>query len=396
MNILKRENLINDLLDHQSEGTVKLITGVRASGKTTLIKSMMSELIENGYDEENVVYISFLSPEYYLKKNNEVINSIKDTLKNLNGNVYLFFDNVEVFEDWQAILDYFRKYHDCRIFAAVNYSKFYKLGVPHLAGRSSSFELYPFSFKEFVQYNEEFGDVRKSTDELFNEYLRYGGMPDVVSQKHEFKSIFLDSICQWIRYSEFNQEEGLESYLIDIFLRHVVETNTETFDENLLKKCHYGIFDDQKILKLKSLADKSSFLLNSYKSFDKYRFKTFEKYYLVDHSFFIKFNCFHNISPDVVLRNIVFVELLRRGYKVFFTDKHEQYVDFICKRGNKSIFIQFDYIFANESIIKKECDFLKHYAKDDDKYIITTGNYGLTGYGVKHLNVIDFLLGDEI
>ena len=90
MNILKRENLINELLDHQSEGTVKLITGVRASGKTTLIKSIMSELIENGYDEENVVYISFLSPEYYLKKNNEVINSIKDTLKNLNGNLPLF------------------------------------------------------------------------------------------------------------------------------------------------------------------------------------------------------------------------------------------------------------------------------------------------------------------
>ena len=93
---------------------------------------------------------------------------------------------------------------------------------------------------------------------------------------------------------------------------------------------------------------------------------------------------------------MIFVELLRRGYRVFFAEKREKYVDFICRKYNKSIFIQFDYIFASDSIIKKEIDFLNHYAGDNDKYIITTGDYDFSEYGVSHLNIIDFLCGDEI
>lgn len=396
MGILKRSELIGHILDYDSGDWAKLLTGVRQSGKTTLIKGIIEELKNRGVSEENIIYISFYSCQFYSKTTYEIYKKISSKINDIDGKKYLFFDDVEEFEDWQYIVDVFRKKHDCEVYAGVNYSKFYTLGKNYLSGKSIRFEIYPFSFKEFVQYKRKFFDEDKSEKELFSEYLRFGGMPEVVQlKKPEEKYHILENIFNWVRYEDFIKDTDLESWRVEDFLRYVTETFTEKFSKSKINQYFEGLFDDDTLSQCLYYLGKSSFSKKSTMVYNK-RLRFDEKYYLADHGFYTQLYRHFILSPDNLIRNIIYVELLRRGFRVFFYENRENYIDFVCHSCNKTILIQFDYIFASKSIIKREIEFLDSYGKDFEKYIITTGNYDFSQYGVKHLNVIDFLVGDEI
>lgn len=396
MGILKREGLIDEIINFNSRDTVKLLTGVRMAGKTTLIRSVIEELKNRGVNDENIFYISFRSLDYYSASSHEIYSEIKSKLADTEGKIYLFFDHVEEFNDWQFVVNAFRTWNNCDVTAAINYSQFYTLGKNHLAGRSFSFEVYPFSFKEFLQYKKEFTDDEKSDKEFFIEYIKYGGMPEVVQKEGYEKYRLLKTICEVIRYCDFIGELDAESYLVNDFLRYMILTFTEKFSKKQINNYLFDMFDNETLSPLLHNLKTSSFMPASDIIYHGNRLKFDEKYYLIDHGFYALLNRFYNVSPENIIKNVVYVELLRRGYRVFFTENREKYVDFICSGNNRLIAIQFDYIFASEKIIEKEIDFLNSNAKDHEKYIITTGDYDLSEHGVKHLNVIDFLLGDEI
>lgn len=396
MNILKRKELVNRIIDYDSHDWVKLLTGVRRSGKTTLIKTMIEELKRRGVSEENILYISFRSWKYEFNDYYEMYNWIKDTIDGLTGKVYLFFDDVEEYENWQGLANHFRKRESIEILAAVNHSKFYILGDCELAGRSMQFEVYPFSFKEFVEYKKQFTDDESISD-MFIEYLKFGGMPETLQyDEPSDKYWILEDTFNVIKYCDFKKDSDLESFLIDDFLRYMRETFTESFSKKQLNRYLYGMFDSSTTSKCLSLLEKSKFMPNSHKLHDNYRFQLDDRYYMIDHGFFNQANHHFNYSPESLLKNIVYVELLRRGYHVFYYQKRERYIDFVATKLDKTILIQFDYIFANDNIIKNEIRDLNSYPHEHEKYIITTGDYDLREYGVKHLNIIDFLMGSEI
>ena len=396
MTILKRKALINDIISYDSRDTVKLLTGVRRSGKTTLIKSIIEELKGRGVDEENILYYSFASCKYDFGTVHDIYKAIDDKISDIAGKVYLFFDDVEEFEDWQGVVNYFRRYSDCDVCAAVNYSKFYTIGDNRLGGRSLRFEVYPFSFREFLEYKREFTDEEKSVSDFFAEYLRYGGMPEIVKLDAEDRFWMLEAIFDEIRFCDFIKDSDVDSFRVRDFLRYMIETFTEKFSRKEINKYNYDMFDGETLSVCLNNLTSSSFMPSSNIIYDGHRFKWEEKYYLIDHGFYTQLNRFYNISPENLIRNIVFIELLRRKYRVFFTESHEKYVDFICQGHKRRIFIQFDYMFASPTVIEKEIGFLNSAAGDNEKYIITVGDYDFSDYGVKHLNVIDFLLGDEI
>ena len=397
MDILKRQNLIDEIIDYNSFDDVKLIKGVRNVGKTTLIKSIIEELKNRGVSEDNILYFSMDSYKFYKKTYHEVYSFIEDKIDSCNGEVHIFFDHVEAFPKWQSLARFFRKYKSCDVIAAVNYSQFYHVedNVP-LAGRSRIFEVYPFSFKEFVQFKRDIKNCNKSVNELFEEYLKYGGIPEVVAADNLiFKNAIFDYTYDGVKYGDLIKNNDVERYFAQDFLRFMVESFTEKFSRKNFEKNLYEI-DDNSVYSCIDPIIRSSFMYPSNSFNIKAYLRGEQKFYLADHAFFNHINKSYMYRLGVLIENIIFVELLRREYKVFYSETHEKYVDFICRSDDKNILIQFDLEFLNDEIIEREINSLNSIKGDYEKYIITTGDYDFSKYGVKHLNIIDFLLGDEI
>ena len=397
MSILYRKELIDHILDAATYDYVKLITGLRWVGKTTLLKSMIVELEKRGVNPDNIFYFSLFSSSFYKKDFLEVYKEINSKFEGLEGKIYLFFDDVEAFNHWQQLIDSYRTKDGFEVYAAVNYSQFHNSSSHVLSGRTRNFELYPFSFKEFVEYKKELCCSEKSLQELFLEYVRFGGMPGVVSQSDiTLKYHFLENLMKGVGQADLAKNTGFDRFLVEMFLEYMVLTFTQKFSRKRINRELYDMFDDETLSGLKYYLAESSFMSVSEVAYDGRQWNWDEKYYLIDHGFFNQLNGFYSLEMHDILKNIIYVELLRRGYKVFFTESREKYVDFICWNYNRRIYIQFDLSFASESIIQREIASLKYHAGGHDKYIITAGDYDFSGYGVKHINIIDFLLGDEI
>ena len=395
-NILKRKELIDKLMNTSVHDEIKLLKGIRYSGKTTLMKSVIDELKHSGVAEENILYISFRSHEFfYTHTSYELIQIISEKIKDLKDKVYLFFDDVEEVENWQQVVNAFKTQSNTEIYASVNFSEFYNHGKAYLAGRFVSFEVFPFSFKEFLQYHRKFEIEEKSVKELFNKYLTYGGMPEFLNSDYNILHRDLNEILDVIKYCDIESNLEKKSYLTDYFLEFMIVFSTLTFRIKDFNR-YYNDFIERDVI-----GNYIYFLINSMfvhesKSSNYHKLNYNSRYYLTDHAFFNIFSFGNNTYIVEKLETIIYVELLRRGYKVFFHEHKENFVDFICSDGNKRIYIQFDYIFLNENIAKKEIEYLNNVGGDNDKYIITLGDYDFSEYDVKHLNIIDFLTGDEI
>ena len=396
MSILHRKEVIDKILDCDAYDNVKLIKGIRGAGKTTLLKSMIEELKDRGVNPDNVFYFSLLSCSIRNKDFFEVYNEFQKKFEGIDGKIHLFFDEVEYFDEWQSLLNAYRLKEDFEVYAAVNYSGFHTMpGRNVLAGRTLHFELYPFSFKEFVEY-ERINDSKKTVMELFREYVRIGGMPDIVNDETGNGEQIIENIKNAVEYHDLVKNTNLEWFLAGDFLRYMILTFTEEFSKKRINSDLYDMFDDASLSQLKYYLKSSGFMYASPVSYDRFRLNREETYYLADHVFFNQMIGFYTNEMYKILKNIIYIELLRRGYRVFFSNRHEKYVDFIADDYNKRIYIQFVHAFKNQSIIEKEIDFLNYHAGDSDKYIITTGKHDFSKYDVKHLNLIDFLLGDEI
>ena len=389
MNIVKRKELVNSIMDCKTDYKVKLLCGVRGCGKSTLLDLIIEELKRRGVREDKIFKFSFFSCKLKNKSYTELYEYIAGKITEKS---YLFFDDVDSFDRWQSILYFLGKDFDCEVYAAVNYSQFFtKEDRFYLIGKSQSFNICPFSFKEFVEYHNEFGSENKSTRKLFSDYVKIGGMPDLF-EKHINHNDLLDFIVN----QEFSKVTGVRGFSCREFLEYMIFNFTDVFSRRDIERYEYLDLNNNELNSLLYVLNNSQFMLESGVAFDSNSFNLKTKYYLIDHGFYklVYHNHLHVFQR--IIKNIIFVELLQRGYKVFFKQKRGVYVDFICHNFKRHIAIQFNSVILNEHIIQREIDDLNTVPDYFEKYIITTSDYDLSDYGIKHLNVIDFLLGDEI
>ena len=167
MGILKRKDIIDRILACDAGDHVRLLKGVRGAGKTTVLKGIMEELKDRGVGEDNVFYFSLFSCHFRNMEYLEVYRALTDKFKGTEGRIYLLFDDVEAFGQWQSLLDSLRMKKNFEVIAAVNYAKLYRGDDRALGGKFISFEVYPFSFKEFVEYRMESGEEVSEIEDLF-------------------------------------------------------------------------------------------------------------------------------------------------------------------------------------------------------------------------------------
>ena len=407
--LIKREAYINQLKDYVNTDFVKAYIGIRRSGKTSLMYNFIDELKSMGVEDENIKFISLESREYaHIDSTQQLDDIIYDKVKNIEGKVYLFFDEIQQVNGWEKSINSYRVSIDSDIYITGSNSKLLSGELATLlTGRYLTINVYPFSFKEFLQYKNEIEDVELTDDsirKLYDEYFNFGGMPGIMTLgSNEFKKNALKDIYNSILFEDVVSRFKINNIdLLQRFARYMTSSTGKIFSSKSIKNYlkSNNIYTSQDTLLKYNKYMKQSFFISKCKCFElkgRREMKILGKYYLMDHGFHHALIEDNILKVTKILENIVYVELLRRGYKINVgrnADNSE--VDFVCEKSGKYKYIQVSYRLTSEKTLNREITPL---LKIPDKYesiLITAENHDFSKDGVKHLNIIDFLCGDDL
>ena len=402
--MIKRELYLNQIERLIDKEPIKIITGVRRSGKTYLLKSIQKELKSRGIKEENIFMISFESMKYNKIENFKQLDEcIINLTENITGKVYLLFDEIQNVENWEKSINAYRVDFDCDIYITGSNSEMLSGEMATLiSGRYYQIKIYPFSFAEFIQYKKEIENKDTSDlDVLFKEYVEYGGMPPIQQVATQDKYSYLSDIYNTILLKDIIARHNIRNTdMLNRILDYVIMNIGKNFSAgNIAKYMKHERRNISKdtILDYLLYSKNACFILPARREDIKGKkvLQHNKKYFLVDHGFYqAKYGEIENIGS--VLENIIYIELLRRGYDVKIGIINEKEIDFVCHKDKEKIYIQVTYQLENDETIEREFSGLAKINDNFDKYVLSMDKLDFSGNGLKHRNIIDFLISDYI
>lgn len=404
--MIKRELYLEKIRRLINTEPIKIITGVRRSGKTYLLHSIKEELIERGISKENIFLISFESQKYNKIQNfMELDVCVNNLIKNTSGKIYLLFDEIQNIVSWEKSINSYRVDFDCDIYITGSNSELLSGELATLiAGRYFHIDVYPFSFKEFLQYKKEINsiDVKNKELQLFNEYVKYGGMPSLQQVQDIDKFSYLEDIYSTILLKDIISRHNLRNAeILNRILTFIISNIGQPVSANGISKYlkHENLkVSADTVLNYLSFSKNACFIHEAKKENLKGKkvLKTNGKYYLVDHGFNQAIIGKDMENTGQILENIVYIELLRRGYDVKVGDINGREVDFVCNKADRKIYIQVTYLLSSKETVKREFGSLRAIGDDYEKYVLSMDNLDFSNTGIKHMNIIDFLKNDII
>ena len=399
----KRELYIEKIKPFINKDIIKVLTGIRRSGKSVMLKLIMEELKQNKIDEKQFININFENlinrelttadklHEYILKKASEI-----------KKKCYIFLDEIQEVKDWEKCINSLRVNdgYDFDIYITGSNAKLLSGELStYLAGRYVEFVIYPFSFKEFLETLKSIQqDV--STREAFQKYVKFGGMPFLYNLAFEeeaslqylkdiYSSIILKDITQRNKIRDTDLLERVISYLIMNVGNNFSATSISKFFKSENRKVSV-----ETILNYIKAAEES-FLIYKVSRDDLIGKKVLnvnEKYYIADHG--MREAIFGSNQRDInqIFENIIYLELLRKGYNVRVGKVDNLEVDFVCTKGNEKIYVQVAYLLASAETIEREFTSLEKINDNYPKYVISMDEFDMSRNGIKHVNIIDFLM----
>ena len=398
-----REKYLKKMIDSKDTEFIKVITGVRRSGKSTLLLMFKEYLIESGVKNENIIHINFESAQYdNIKNYKDLYQYIKELIK--NEKTYLLLDEVQNVESWEKAINSFKV--DFNIDIYITGSNAYLLSSELstlLSGRYIEIKMYPLSFKEFLVFNDY---DESNIEEKFNEYLRYGGLPAITLIKGNdelilsylndiYNSIVKKDIIDRNNIKDFALLENIIKYLfnnigspvssnkISVYLNSnkiIQKSNHQTIDNylNMLEKSYIIYKADRTDVKSKALL------------------KTLGKYYVSDTGLRNIILGFRNINEGHLLENVVYLELLRRGYRVNIGKIGEYEVDFVAENPHTIKYFQVTQTLNDEQVKMRELRSLENISDNYEKIILTMDKSINNDFnGIKVKNIISWLLETE-
>ncbi|MCI6994593.1 ATP-binding protein [uncultured Methanobrevibacter sp.] len=402
--MIKRKLYLDQIGRLIDKEPIKIITGVRRSGKTYLLKSISSELKDKGVADENILLISFESMKYNKIENFKQLDEcIVNLTQNINGKIYFLFDEIQNVKNWEKSINSYRVDFDCDIYITGSNSELLSGELATLiSGRYFQINIYPFSFSEFIQYKKEIENIDVSNlNELFGEYVKFGGMPPIQQIDKQDKYSYLDDIYGTLQLKDIITRHNIRnSDMLSRILDYVIMNLGKNFSATNIAK--YMKHDGRKISKDTILDyllySKNACFIHQVQREDIKGKKVLlhnEKYYLVDHGFYqAKYGGIENIGS--ILENIVYIELLRRGYDIKIGFFNEKEIDFVCTKGNEKIYVQVTYKLSGDETIEREFSGLLKINDNFDKYVLSMDTLDFSTNGLKHRNIIDFLISDYI
>ena len=406
--MIKREMYLDQIRKITGTDFIKVIIGLRRCGKTSLLKSIMEDLQNQGINKKNIIYISFELVEYKnIFTSEQLDETVLNLTKNLDGKVYLLFDEIQQVESWEKSINSYRVSFDCDIYITGSNSKLLSNELATLlAGRYIKINLYPFSFKEVLQYRQEIDNVKldnESVKEQFNQYLLFGGMPGLLPIRDDdtkvnalqdiYDSIIVHDILSRYTINEIDLFKRFSHYLMN----STGQTFSKTSITNYLKS-------ENKRTTRNTISNFTNYLKDSLfckmvrrqDILGKKILKTEEKYYLTDQGFHHALVDNNNNWLGRILENVVFNELVRRGYSVKIGKIRNKEIDFVCEKYDNKIYVQVAYLLSSPEAIEREFSPLIDVPDKYDAYVLSMDEFDMSQNGIKHKNIIDFLLDDEI
>lgn len=400
--MIKRKFYLEKIVKLIDTEDIKVITGVRRCGKTVLLKQIIDELENRGIASENIIYMSFESSKYKNIRNNDDLDEfIFSKTNNLNGKIYLLFDEIQKVKNWEVSLNSYRVDLECDIYITGSNSQLLSGELATLiSGRYISINMLPFSFKELIQYYDE---MHENIDEikLFEQYLSYGGFPGLLNYENEEKEKYLYDLYSTIVLNDIlykNKVKDLD--LLERLMEFMISNIGQLFSANSISK--YIKNENRKttphtIINYMDYA-RNAFIFYQIKRENikqKRKLLISDKYYLVDSGFYFIFNGSTQRNWGQLLENIVFLELIRQGYSITIGKIQDLEVNFVCRKANQIKYIQVSQSILDENTRKREFKSLEKISDSYPKYVISMDSFDFSANGIIHLNIIDFLKSEN-
>ena len=397
--MLIRTQYLNQLIRSKDLNLIKVITGVRRCGKSTLLLQYKDYLISQGIIDKNIIYMNFESADWYsIKDYNDLYKHIRERYS--NQKLYILLDEVQNIEKWEKAINSLLVDIDCDIY--ITGSNAYLLSselTTLLAGRILTIKIYPFSFKEFLleyPFNKE-----EDKYEKFDKYLKYGGMPMLVNMNdnEELMINYLNDIKEVVLKKDVISRNNIKDV---VFLDNLIKYMSSVIGNlttpykiaEFMKKNGSSITSETVDSYLKML--ENAYFIYRVPRFElkrKQLLKTQGKYYFIDNGLKNVIDGISSYDSGSSLENLVYIELLRRGYEVYVGKYDDIEIDFIAIKPNEKIYYQVSRSILDEKVEEREKKSLLAIHDNYRKVILTMDNVKNKELdGIQVINIIDFLM----
>ena len=397
--MIKRKTYLDQIITLIDKPLIKVITGVRRSGKTVLLKQIQEHLLSSGCNKNRIVYISFESKaNAYLKNTDTLYRFLLDAGKNAAEKVYIFLDEIQSVPAWEEVVSSLLVDLNCDIYITGSNSKLLSGELATLiAGRYIQIRVYPFTLAEAKEITLQNGNF-VSDEALFSDYLRYGGLPLRFSLEEISIEPYLSDTYDAIVVKDIVQRNKLnDANLLNLLLNFLMDNIANPFSARSIVAAlaANGIKTTVDTVLAYIGYIKNAMIIHSAQRYDikgKKLLSSNEKYYAADLGLRNVIKSSDEIDFNKLYENIVYLELLARGYevKVGKTDNYE--IDFVAYKGKERIYVQVCYLLASEDTINREFGNLEKIHDYYPKYVISGDLPDFSRNGIRHFNIIKFLL----
>lgn len=402
--MIKRESYMSRIRPFMGGDLVKVMTGLRRSGKSVMLELIKEELIETAVDPAQFISINFedLSHSRLLTAaalHDEVLKRAEEG----KGKVYLFFDEIQEVDQWEKCVNSLRVALDCDIYITGSNANLLSGELAtYLGGRYVEFVVYPFSFAEFLELYHRVAP-ESSPSQSFQKYLLTGGMPYLANLRFEEEPSmqYLTDLFNSVQLKDVVKRNGVRDVdLLERIIAYVMGNVGTSFSATSVVKFFKS---EGRTVSAETVLNYIKYCCDAYLFYQVKRedvrgkriLSSNEKYYMADHG--IREAVYGGNARDIglILENIVHMELLRRGYSVTVGKVGEKEIDFICTNRGRKLYIQVAYLLASEETVKREFGVYDSIKDNYPKYVLTLDEFDMSRQGIKHSNIRDFLLDEE-
>ena len=402
--MIKRELYMSRIRPFINSELIKVLTGVRRCGKSVMLELIKEELLASGVSDKQFVSVNFENMSNAgLCEANALHAEISRRVSEIKGRAYLLFDEIQEASDWEKCVNSFRVEFDCDIYITGSNAKLLSGELAtYLAGRYVEFVIYPFSFSEFMELYHTMQPNAAEPD-VFKKYLSVGGMPYLGNLRFEeepcrqylqdvYNSVVLKDVVKRNNIRDVDMLGRIIAYV----MANIGNTFSSTAVSKYLKSENRSVSPETILNYIKACEE--AFLFYRVHRQDlqgKKILSVNEKYYIADHG--IREAVFGGNMKDInlVLENIVFMELLRRGYRVAVGKAAAKEIDFICEKQGGKLYVQVCYLLASEETVEREFGAYHGIRDNYPKYVVSMDELDMSRDGIKHRNIRDFLLSQN-
>lgn len=402
--MIKRESYMKRIRPFIDLDIIKVLTGIRRSGKSVMMELIKAELTERGVSPSSFISLSFEDMNSQSLCSADALH--REILSRVSGSkekVYLFFDELQEVEGWERCINSLRVEMDCDIYITSSNAKLLSGELAtYLAGRYVEFVIYPFSYREFCElYGMHFPEVTER--DAFTKYITYGGMPYLGNLRYEAEPCrqYLQDLCNSVVLKDIVKRNKIRDVdLLERIIAYVMANIGTTFSATAISKYfkneHRTVATETILNYIKACEE--AFLFYRVRRQDlqgKKLLSVNEKYYVADHGLREAVMGENQRDINLILENIIYLELLRRGYRITVGKTGEKEIDFVCERQNEKLYVQVTYLLASEDAIRREFGAYDNIRDNYPKYVVSMDEFDMSRNGIKHKNIREFLIIEE-